>query len=46
MSKEENNLIREDKSFVVYAGDDRYPISEGVDAIGLQEIVQLLANSR
>lgn len=34
--------IEPDKSFVVYAGDERYPISEGVDAIGLSELSQML----
>jgi len=34
--------IEPDKSFVVYAGDERYPISEGVDAIGLSEMAQML----
>ena len=35
--------VEPDKSFVVYAGDDRYPLSEGVDAIGLRELCQILA---
>jgi predicted AAA+ superfamily ATPase len=34
--------IEPDKSFVVYAGDERYPIAEGVDAIGLSEMAQML----
>jgi uncharacterized protein len=34
--------IAPDKSFVVYAGDERYPIAEGVDAIGLSEMAQML----
>lgn len=32
-----------DRSFVVYAGDARYPVTEGVDAIGLHEMATLLA---
>ncbi|MCV6605799.1 MAG: ATP-binding protein [Porticoccaceae bacterium] len=36
--------IGPDKCFVVYAGNERYPISEGVEAIGLMEMCQLLAN--
>ena len=34
--------IQPDRSFVVYAGVERYPISEGVDAIGLSELSQML----
>ena len=36
--------IQPHKSFVVYAGDERYPISEGVEAISLSEMCQILAN--
>jgi uncharacterized protein len=31
------------KSFVVYAGQERYPISENIEAIGLQELASDLA---
>ena len=34
--------IQPNKCFVVYAGDDRYPISEGVEAISLVEMSELL----
>ena len=34
--------IQPHKSFVVYAGDERYPISVGVEAIGLPEMSQML----
>ena len=34
--------IQPHKCFVVYAGDDRYPISQGVQAIGLAEMSELL----
>ncbi len=34
--------IQPNKCFVVYAGDDRYPISQGVEAIGLVEMSELL----
>ena len=34
--------IQPNKCFVVYAGDDRYPISQGVEAIGLAEMSGLL----
>jgi len=34
--------IQPDKSFLVYAGEERYPISEGVEAIGVSEITQIL----
>lgn len=36
------NDIQPHKSFVVYAGDDRYPVSEGVEAIGVTEMSELL----
>ena len=36
--------IRPDKAFVVYAGEERYPLSAGVDAIGLTQLCQALAN--
>ncbi len=34
--------IQVDKSFVVYAGDERYPVSEGVEAISVLEMMQVL----
>jgi len=30
------------RSFVVYSGDERYPIAKGIEAIGLREIASLL----
>ena len=36
--------IEPDKSFVVHAGDERRPVSEGVDAIGLAELSGMLLN--
>ena len=36
------NDIQPHKCFVVYAGDDRYPVSEGVEAIGVVEMSELL----
>ena len=36
--------IQPHKSFVVYAGDERYSLSAGVDAISLAEMCQVLAN--
>ena len=35
--------LEPERSFVVYSGDDRYLKSEGVEAIGLGELAQLLA---
>ncbi|MXY25608.1 MAG: ATP-binding protein [Acidobacteria bacterium] len=32
-----------DRSFVVYSGEDRYPIAEDIEAIGLREMASLLA---
>lgn len=34
--------IQPDKTFVVYAGNERYPVSEGVEAISVMEIAQML----
>jgi predicted AAA+ superfamily ATPase len=34
-----------DKSFVVYAGEDRYPLGEGLTAIGLRQLADLLSQS-
>jgi predicted AAA+ superfamily ATPase len=34
--------IQAEKSFVVYAGDDRYPIADGVEVIGLSELASIL----
>lgn len=34
--------IEPHKSFVAYAGEERYPISESVEAIGVQELAQKL----
>lgn len=31
------------KSFVVYSGDDRYPLDEDVEAIGLRELASILS---
>lgn len=35
--------IKPDRSFVVYAGSDRYPVTEETDAISLAELAQELA---
>jgi hypothetical protein len=34
--------VRPDKTFVVYAGEDRYPLAEGVEAIGVAQMEQIL----
>ena len=34
--------IQPDKTFVVYADDERYPVSEGVEAISVMEMAQML----
>jgi len=34
--------IEPDRSFVVYAGEERYPVSEGVEAISVRDMVQRL----
>ncbi len=33
------------KSFVVYSGEERYPVAEGVEAIGVREMATLLAST-
>ena len=37
--------IQPAKAFVVHAGEDRYPISEGIEAIGLRELAGLLSGA-
>jgi len=37
--------LEPERSFVVYSGDDRYPRGERVEAIGLTEMVSLLASA-
>jgi predicted AAA+ superfamily ATPase len=34
--------VQPDKTFVVYAGEERYPVSEGVEAISVSEMAQML----
>jgi hypothetical protein len=36
------NDLEPARCFVVYAGTERYPLGDGMEAIGLREIVQLL----
>ena len=36
--------IAPDRSFVVYAGKENYPIAEGIEAISLSQLLQLLAD--
>lgn len=38
--------LRPGKSFVVYAGDDRYPLDEGVEALGLRDLAAILAGEQ
>ncbi|MEI2782577.1 MAG: ATP-binding protein [Candidatus Competibacter sp.] len=33
------------KSFVVYSGEERYPVADGVEAIGLREMAAVLAST-
>lgn len=37
--------LRPARCFVVYAGDERYPLGEGVEAIGLREMASTLADT-
>jgi len=34
--------IQPDKTFIVYAGEERYPVAEGVEAISVREMAQML----
>jgi hypothetical protein len=36
--------LKPSRSFVVYADSDRYPIGDGVEAIGLRALAELLAS--
>ncbi len=38
--------IQPHKSLVVYAGQERYPVSEGVEAVSLSEMCQMLSEER
>lgn len=38
--------LRPDRTFVVYGGDERYSLESGVEAIGVKEMAELLANLR
>ena len=35
--------VKPARSFVVYGGEERYPISEGIEAIGLKELASVIA---
>ena len=35
--------VKPARAFVVYAGEDRYPVSEGVEAVGVLELTSILA---
>ncbi len=37
--------IKPEKSFVVYAGNDRYPLTEGIQAIGLKDLMRMIHDS-
>ncbi len=37
--------IKPERSFVVYSGEERYPISEGIEMIGLSALVEFLAEA-
>ncbi len=37
--------VQANRAFVVYAGDERYPLAPGVEAIGLRELMSELAGS-
>ncbi|MEP7355345.1 MAG: DUF4143 domain-containing protein [Acidobacteriota bacterium] len=35
--------VKPKQSFIVYAGEERYPLREGIEAIGLRELAAMLA---
>lgn len=35
--------VKADRSFVVYSGEERFPLAEGVEAIGLRQLASLLS---
>lgn len=35
--------LKPERAFVVYAGDERYPVAEGIEAIGVRELAGLVA---
>lgn len=37
--------LKPERSFLVHAGDDRYPVAEGIDAVGIRELAQELNNA-
>ena len=37
--------VKPDRAFVVYGGDERYPLPEGVKAVGVREMVGLLESA-
>jgi hypothetical protein len=38
--------LKPGKSFVVYSGDDRYPLGEDTEAIGLRGLASILAGEQ
>ena len=36
--------VAPERSFIVYSGDDRYPLSSGLEAVGLREMTRLLGS--
>ena len=38
--------LKPSRSFVVYSGVDRYPISEGIEAVGVEGMAEMLAGER
>lgn len=38
--------LKPTQAFVVYAGEERYPLAEGIEAIGVREMAGLLARTK
>lgn len=37
--------LKPDRSFVIYSGEERYPVAEDIEAIGLREMAEMLDDS-
>lgn len=37
--------LKPERAFIVYAGEERYPVAENIEAMGLREMAQFLASS-
>ncbi|MCY4224967.1 MAG: ATPase, partial [Bacteroidetes bacterium] len=40
------NDIEPERAFIVYGGEERYPVGESIEVIGLREMAQLLSRPK